>query len=237
LGDAKWPRIAGMRVVGSWPETGFSRPPQPVGRGARLTGLGAFLLVAGGIVAIVVALASQLHAPQPKASAAGTVAAAGHGPSLQRSLPVSVSIPAIGVSSTLLHLGNNADGSVQVPSLATSANKAAWYKYSATPGQVGASVIEGHVDSTHGAAVFFRLGALNPGDLVDVQLADGVTAVFKVTGVRQYAKSEFPAKEIYGPTDYAALRLITCGGAFDYKTGHYLSSTIVFASLVSSRPA
>jgi hypothetical protein len=181
------------------------------------------VLVVGGIMAIVVALASQLHAPQPKASAAGTVAAAGRGPSVQRSLPVSVSIPAIGVNSTLLHLGLNADGSVQVPSLVTSANKAAWYNGSAVPG--------------HGPAVFFRLGALNPGDLIDVRLADGVTAVFKVTGVRQYVKSEFPAKEIYGPTNYAALRLITCGGAFDYATGHYLSSTIVFASLVSSRPA
>jgi hypothetical protein len=68
-----------------------------------------------------------------------------------------------------------------------------------------------------------------------VTLADGITAIFRVTGVREYAKSDFPAKTIYGATDYAALRLITCGGAFDYATGHYLSSTVVFAALVSSR--
>ena len=68
-------------------------------------------------------------------------------------------------------------------------------------------------------------------------LADGITAIFRVTGVREYAKSRFPAKVIYGATDYAALRLITCGGVFDYATGHYLSSTVVFASLTSSRPA
>jgi len=112
-----------------------------------------------------------------------------------------------------------ADGSVQVPSLVTSANKAAWYKYSAVPGQVGASVIEGHVDSNHGPAVFFRLGALNPGDLIDVQLADGVTAVFKVTGVRRYAKSEFPAKEIYGPPDYAAQLTVPDALAFQEAIG------------------
>jgi hypothetical protein len=76
---------------------------------------------------------------------------------------------------------------------------------------------------------------LHPGDFVDVKLADGVTAVFRVTGVREYRKSNFPAKAIYGVTDYAALRLITCGGAFDYATGHYLSSTVVFAILTSSR--
>ena len=65
-------------------------------------------------------------------------------------------------------------------------------------------------------------------------LSDGITAVFRVTGVREYAKDEFPSKIIYGPAKYAALRLITCGGTFDYATGHYLSSVVVFASLVSS---
>ena len=155
---------------------------------------------------------------------------------MQRSVPVSVDIPAIGVSSRLLDLGLNADGTIQVPSLVTSAGEAAWYKYSATPGQIGASVIEGHVDSIQGPAVFYRLGALQPGDTIDVTLADGITAIFRVTGVREYPKSNFPADAIYGTTNYAALRLITCGGVFDYATGHYLSSTVVFASLTSSRP-
>ena len=124
-----------------------------------------------------------------------------------------------------------------MPSIYTEASDAAWYKYSATPGQIGVSVIEGHLDSYAGPAVFFRLGGLQIGDKVDVTLADGVTAVFRVTGVREYAKSKFPAKTIYGATNYAALRLITCGGAFDYTTGHYLSSTVVFASLASSHRA
>jgi len=156
---------------------------------------------------------------------------------LPRSQPVSVDIPAIGVTSKLLHLGDNPDGTMAVPDLDTSASEAAWYKYSATPGQIGPSVIEGHVDSYRGPAVFFRLGALRPGDTVDVRLADGTTAIFRVTGVRQYPKATYPAKDIYGKTNYAALRLITCGGAFDYATGHYLSSIIVYASLISSRPA
>jgi len=237
LGDARWPRIAGFRVVASWPEGGYARPPRSVPRPARLAGAAGALLILAGIAIVGVAIMSQVHAPQPAASAAGRLGPAGHGPRLQRSVPVAVEIPAIGVDSRLLHLGVNPDGTIQVPSLVTSADEAAWYKYSATPGQIGSSVIEGHVDSTAGPAVFFRLGALRPGDAIDVRLADGVTAIFRVTGVREYLKSEFPAKAIYGATDYAALRLITCGGAFDYTTGHYLSSTIVFASLISSRPA
>ena len=237
MGDARWPRIAGFRVVGSWPETGYARPPRPVSLRARLAGMIGGLLIVGGLATVGVVVASQVHAPQPSAAAAGSDGPAADGPSLERSEPVSLAIPAIGVDSAVLHLGLNADGTIQVPSLVTSAGMAAWYKYSATPGQVGASVIEGHVDSTQGPAVFFRLGALSPGDTIDVRLADGITAIFRVTGVREYAKSQFPAKAIYGATGYAALRLITCGGVFDYTTGHYLSSTVVFASLVSSRPA
>ena len=98
-------------------------------------------------------------------------------------------------------------------------------------------MIEGHVDTTQGPAVFFRLGALRPGEHIEVRLANGITAVFRVTGVRQYSKANFPAKIIYGASGYAALHLITCGGPFDYASGHYLSTTVVFASLTSSRGA
>ena len=235
--EAPWRRIAGFRVVVAWPQSGYAPPPSnPAGPRARMAGIAGALLIMAGTAAVGVAAGSQAHAPQPALSQAGVTGTSSRGPSLARSVPVSVAIPAIGVNSTLLHLGLNADGTVQVPSLKTNAGQAAWYKYSATPGQIGSSVIEGHVDSERGPAVFFRLGALHRGDTIEVKLADGVTAVFRVTGVREFAKSRFPAKAIYGATDFAALRLITCGGAFDYATGHYLSSTVVFASLASSRP-
>ena len=223
----------------SWPDSDFApRSVLPSNLRIRVAGIAGALLLAGGAVTIGVATLAQQHAPQPAAGAAGLIGpATARGPSLRRSLPMAVDIPAIRVHSKLLHLGVNTDGSIKVPSLATSADLAAWYKYSATPGQIGASVIEGHVDSYRGPAVFFRLGALRPGDTIDVTLADGITAIFRVTGVREYAKTEFPARIIYGATDFAALRLITCGGTFDYATGHYRSSTVVFASLDGYRKA
>jgi Sortase domain len=236
LASAGWRRIAGLRVVVSWPENGYAPPPAtPIGLRARLAGVAGVLLIMCGIAAIGAAVIAQQHAPQPGAGAGGALGSSGHGPWLRRSMPVSVVIPAIGVKSRLLRLGLNSDGTIQVPSLDTSANLAAWYKYSATPGQIGSSVIEGHVDSRQGPAVFFRLGALRPGDKINVTLADGITAIFRVTGVRQYSKSDFPSKAIYGRARYAALRLITCGGPFDSVTGHYLRSTVVFASLTSYR--
>lgn len=238
MGD--WPRIAGLRVVMSWPEDSqFAPAPPPRGRGrVRLAGFAGVSLILGGAVTILAAVLAQQHAPAPAAAAAGDVGpASGHGTAVHRSAPVSVTIPQIGVQSKLLRLGRDSDGSMQVPNIRTSADEAAWYKYSVTPGQLGTAVIEGHVDSYNGPAVFFRLGALKPGTHIDVRLADGVTTVFRVTGVREYAKDKFPAKVIYGPSDYAALRLITCGGDFDPATRHYLSSVVVFASLVSSAHA
>jgi hypothetical protein len=230
------PRIAGLRVVMSWPDSQFAPQPPPRGRArVRLAGLAGVSLVFGGAVAMLVAALTQQHAPAPAASAAGGIGPGGPKVTvLHQSLPVSVAIPAIGVQSRLLHLGRNNDGTMQVPDLVTSANEAAWYKYSVTPGQIGTAVIEGHVDSYQGPAVFFRLGALRPGNHINVTLADGITAVFRVTGVREYAKAEYPANTIYAPAHYAALRVITCGGDFDGTTGHYLSSVVVFASLVSS---
>lgn len=225
----------------SWPQTAYAPPPQPpVSVRARLAGLLGALLLLAGAVAIGIATGAQVHAPQPPPAAAGAIGPyQGHirGPSLRRSLPLSVDIPAIGVHSRLLQLGARADGAIEVPALTNHASEAAWYKYSAAPGQIGAAIIEGHVDSYRGPAVFFRLGALRPGDSVTVRLADGIRAVFRVTGVRKYAKSAFPAKTIYGTPGYAALRLITCGGVFDYTTRNYLSSVVVFASLVSAHRA
>jgi len=206
-------------------------------------------LIAGGGSVLGLA-AAQRHAPQPGPAQAGAIPAPSQarGPEspavpgrvLARSLPVSISIPAIGVRSRLLYVGLNPDGTIQVPPLNDPplTNEAAWYKYSPTPGQPGPSVIEGHVDSLRGGpSVFFRLGALKPGDLVNVTLADGQVAVFRITGVRLYPKSRFPTSTVYGTTGYAALRLITCGGGFDEQSHHYAANIVAFASLVSSHPA
>jgi hypothetical protein len=213
----------------------------------------AALLIIGGGILIALAVRPQRHAPQPSPAAAGTIAPAstpGHvsapgskgapgskARSLPRSEPVAIDIPAIGVNSRLLYVGLNSNGTIQVPPLFGHPSEAAWYKYSVTPGQVGASVIEGHVDTYQGPSVFFLLGDLRPGDTADITLADGTVAVFRVTAVRQYLKNDFPTELVYGPEDYAALRLITCGGAFDESTRQYLSSTIVFASLISTHTA
>jgi len=130
-----------------------------------------------------------------------------------------------------MQLGLNSDRTIQVPPLANH-NLAGWYKYGATPGQEGAAVIVGHIDSTTGASVFFNLRNLRKGDRVYVTLADKQAAVFAVDGLQQVPKTAFPTASVYGQLPYAGLRLVTCGGVFDPSTGHYLSDVIVYAHLV-----
>ena len=168
--------------------------------------------------------------PQPHASLAP-----GDGQlRLSASDPVHLSIPAIGVSSGMLQLGLNPDRSVEVPPL-SQVSTPGWYKYSPAPGVAGSSVMLGHVDSYAAPGVFFRLGALRPGDEVDVTRADGAIAVFRVDGVKEFPKSAFPTKLVYYPTSYPSLKLVTCGGRFDAASGNYLDNVIAFATLVSSR--
>jgi len=160
--------------------------------------------------------------------AAGTGQRGGQPAPLARSVPVGIRIPAIGVAAPVVGLGLNADGSVQVPPLADH-NLAGWYEYGPTPGQRGASVILGHVDSSTGPSVFFRLKDLRKGQLIVVSLADGRQAAFTVDGVQAAPKDHFPTNAVYGQVLYQGLRLITCGGPFNPSTGHYLDNVIVYA--------
>jgi len=238
----------------------------PHTRRGRLTAAAAGVLVLAGVLLLVVGLRAQRQAPQPPASAAIPIVSSSspvspgtsgnssgapasqapaakapakpvRGPLLSRSVPVALEIPQLKVRSDLLQLGLNPDQTVQVPPLEKD-SRAGWYKYSPTPGQLGPSVILGHVDSAkYGPGIFFKLGALRPGDTLSVIRSDRTAAVFRVDRVASYPKDSFPTLEVYGNTDSAQLRLITCGGKFDLSSHNYESNIVAFATLVSSHPA
>ncbi|MFN2538403.1 MAG: class F sortase [Mycobacteriales bacterium] len=208
------------------------------GRAAAVTWLATAVLGAGGAVLVVLGgrgyaelppeppLIHSRAVPEP---AARTVA-----PVLAASLPVSLTIPAIGVHTRLLRLGRTSTGALAVPAKGPDYDKAGWYTGSPTPGALGPAVIAGHVDSAaDGPSVFYRLGSLHQGDLIQVVRADRTTAAFRVDAVARFHKSEFPTQLVYGDLHHAGIRLITCGGAFDSNTGHYLDDIVVTGSLVA----
>ncbi|WP_042414870.1 class F sortase [Streptacidiphilus anmyonensis] len=214
----------------------------------------ALLLASGGTLALGVS--SQHHAPQPPASAGlpaaglpvpgpatspaapdGTPSTTGRPagvpavPAATAVTPTAISIPAIGVHHALLSLGQNPDGTLQVPPM-SDISAPGWDHDSPVPGQVGPAVVLGHIDGTTGAeGVFYALGALRPGDTVSITRSDGTVAVFRIDGVNRYPKDAFPTLTVYGNTTDPQLRLITCGGPFDHATQHYLDNTVAFATL------
>jgi hypothetical protein len=154
---------------------------------------------------------------------------------MARSVPLSINIPRIRVRARIIPLGLSPDGTPAVPPL-TTPFLTSWYDGGPTPGARGAAVIFGHVDSAAvGPAVFYSLGRLRVGNLIDVALADRRTAVFRVYAAGLYLKTGFPTLAVYGYTRWPTLRLVTCGGEFDRHTGHYLGNVVVFAEYVGQR--
>jgi len=175
-------------------------------------------------------------APSPGSSTrSGAVAEPGTstnlGPILNGSAPVAIAIPSIGVhTSNFVNLGRAADGSLQVPQDFSSVG---WYTLGPSPGQLGPAILAGHVDSHNGPAIFYRLGALKAGARVTIGRMDGSTATFSVDRIQRFRKDRFPTALVYGRTSRAELRLITCGGSFDPKSGHYVDNIVAFAHLVA----
>jgi sortase (surface protein transpeptidase) len=151
-------------------------------------------------------------------------------PVLDSSDPVRLDIPAIGVSTTLVRLGLAADGTMEVPKKWA---EAGWYTGGPRPGENGPAVIAGHVDSTSGPAVFYRLRDLRAGDKVLVTRADHSVVQFVINRLQAFPKTAFPTATVFAPTPVPALRLITCTGAFDRRARSYLENLVAFASPVS----
>lgn len=147
-------------------------------------------------------------------------------------LPAHLAVPRLGISSSLqrLHLLKNRQ--LQSP---TAWMEAGWYADGTRPGDVGPAVIAGHVDSTLGPAVFYRLREMRVGDNILVTEVSGKVLAFVVSEVRSYPKDQFPTDTVYGPTALPELRLVTCTGEFDYVHHNYLDNLVVFAVLAGAR--
>lgn len=225
------------------------------GRGRLAWTAAALVLLGIAAVLITAGLLTDHSPPQPDADSAGEQAEARATPTadaqtteppasgsetssdgeqqagMKASAPTRLKIPAIDVDTTIMDLGLTDDDELEVPPLGKNA-PAGWYERSPTPGEVGPALIVGHVDSaSEGPAVFFKLGALKPGDTVSVTREDGSEAEFTIDDVTDYGKDSFPEYRVYGNTKGPEIRLITCGGDFDDDTGHYEDNIVVTGHL------
>lgn len=149
--------------------------------------------------------------------------------------PVHIRIPSAHIDADFVGpLGLNDDQTVEVPD---SFEEVGWYKYGPRPGELGPAVVLGHVDSYQGPAVFYSLGQAKVGDTIEIDRADGTTAVFEVIKSQRYPQSDFPTAEVYGDLDYPGLRVITCTGTYDHGSLRYSHNLVVYAKLIEEIPA
>jgi sortase (surface protein transpeptidase) len=170
--------------------------------------------------------------PVPTASPSGPAVASASPPPPPPvvSDPVRLRIPAIALDAPVIDLGLDPQGAIDVP---TQWGDVGWYKPGVAPGAVGPAVLVGHYDSKTGPAVFYRLGSVLPGDQLDVVGASGARVTFVVDRLQEVSKATFPAQEVYGPVTRPEIRLITCDGAFDEHTHHYVDNLVVYGHAIS----
>ncbi|MHA6629552.1 class F sortase [Pseudonocardia sichuanensis] len=204
--------------MGSRTGNGAARSPSaaPGAVHGSVTALLVVLLVAAGIAAAGRPARPLLPLPVHAAREVGG----------QVAPPVRIRIPAIGVDAPVVPLDVDAHGALPAP---RQDGAAGWWRAGPEPGERGAAVVAGHVDSHSGPAVFFHLRALHPDAEVFVDRSDGRTAQFAVRRIESHGKDAFPTHSVYGPTPRSELRIITCGGVFDRAERHYRDNVIVFA--------
>jgi LPXTG-site transpeptidase (sortase) family protein len=141
--------------------------------------------------------------------------------------PERLLVPSIGIKASVVPIGVEDDGEMEVPD---DVRDVGWYRHGPAPGEPGATVIAGHVDSREqGAGAFFDLRKLEVGARVKVVDDAGRTRRYDVVARRTYDKSNLPTDELFSRAGPSQLVLITCGGDFDSAARSYRSNVVVYA--------
>jgi len=143
-------------------------------------------------------------------------------------VPMRLQIPKINVNAGIEQVATDANGAMDTPK---SFANAAWFQPGVRPGELGSAVMDGHVDSFTGSAVFWDLRKLNAGDEIFVLGDDGITRRFLVTGWETYPYDSTPLNRIFSSSTGAHLNLITCdqNSAFDRSVHSYNGALVVYA--------
>ncbi|MGW3351670.1 class F sortase [Nonomuraea rubra] len=175
---------------------------------------------------------ARLDAPPPLAAVPVVPAIPKAKPKVGKAAPkpIRIKIPKIKVNAPIGSVSVNKKGVLGTPPL-SKPNQTGWYKGSPVPGELGPAIINGHVSTRSGPAVFDRLRELAKGDQIYVYRSDGKVTRFTVSGIEQASKNSFPTKRVYGNTSNSQIRLITCGGVYNRATHHYTDNIVVYATL------
>jgi len=150
-------------------------------------------------------------------------------PLTPRPAPVGLATSTIGVDGFPIRpIGLEDDGQLEIPD----ETEIGWYRYGATAGRPGATVLAAHVSWNGTTGPFFELGSMEPGDEITVTLDDETQRQYLVTERTMYDKNELPRERIWRNSGDEQLVLITCGGDFNPEIRRYRQNIVVYASPV-----
>ena len=141
--------------------------------------------------------------------------------------PSRVKLARLGIDAQVSAIGiDMKSGALGIPD---NIKRVGWWRDGATPGdEAGTALLAGHVDSAKsGAGAFYALKSARRGDTVTVTQG-GKTLRYRVTTIKVVRKAALPTS-IYTRTGSPKLVLVTCGGPFDAKAGHYRDNIVVTA--------
>lgn len=148
---------------------------------------------------------------------------------IEPEVPETLTIPKIGVHTSVESVGLDNQGRMDVP---TNVDSVAWYNLGFKPGEKGSAVVAGHLDSEAGPAVFWNLTSLQAGDEIGVEDKKGQVYYFKVTRVTTYEFDKVPLEEVFASQDKSRLNLITCGGRFNGVTRNYSHRIVAYSEII-----
>jgi hypothetical protein len=142
--------------------------------------------------------------------------------------PVRLEIGSIGADLAVRPVGVDRKGQMELP---RNPAVAGWYRYGPdAAADEGRIVLAAHVDAP-GFPIGPLAGLRDLSEDAKITLVDekGVAREFRVGSVKFYTKSKLPVDKIFARDGKPALVITTCGGPFDYETGHYRDNVVAIA--------
>ncbi|SFF92314.1 class F sortase [Blastococcus tunisiensis] len=145
----------------------------------------------------------------------------------QRPAPVRLSVPALGVDTTVDPVGVEPDGQMTIPA---EVDRVGWYRFGPAPGDDGSAVIAGHVDDREqGLGAMAPLRDAQVGQDVAVTDASGTTTTWRIVSREVIQKQVLPLDRLFAREGPPRLTLITCGGPFLEEYASYRDNVVVVA--------
>ena len=141
-------------------------------------------------------------------------------------LPAWVTVPSVGIGESLVPVGLNKRGQLVPPP-----GQTVWYSGSVRPGEVGNSVVAGHVEYGH-PDVFWNLDHVQVGAPVSIRYSDGAMIQLRVVRTESVDKTALQNDpRVWVASNKPVVVLITCDrhSPTDETGHHYTRNFVVWA--------